>query len=320
MSGGDGDQNIGVPECRSHDTKMASSSGKVSSVFRSGLFNGKVAIVTGGSTGIGRAITQELLYLGCKVIIASRNAERLSSATAIIQKQIPNDSAAEIANIQCNIRKEDQVKKMISETLSKFGKIDFLVNNGGGQFPGPASSFSLKGWNAVIETNLTGTYLCCREVYNQWMSEHGGVIINIIADMWKGFPGMSHTGAARSAVDNLTKSLSLEWASSGVRINAVAPGSSIFSETAAANYNDKDIFKRTLPYIPARRLGTPAEISAAVCFLLSPAAAFISGESLKVDGAASLHGGTWDIPEHNNLPAYDWETDDAENPQSKSKL
>ncbi|XP_062566225.1 peroxisomal trans-2-enoyl-CoA reductase-like [Saccostrea cucullata] len=299
---------------------MASSVGKVSSVFRPGLFKGKVAIVTGGSTGIGLAITQELLYLGCKVMIASRNAQRLASASDAIKKQIPRDSSAEISDIQCNIRKEDQVQKMISETLSKFGKIDFLVNNGGGQFPGPASSFSLKGWNAVIETNLTGTFLCCREVYNQWMGEHGGVIINIIADMWKGFPGMSHTGAARSAVDNLTKSLSLEWAASGVRVNAVAPGSSIYSETAAANYGDKDIFNHAIPHIPAKRLGTTAEISAAVCFLLSPAAAFISGETLKVDGAASLYGTTWQIPDHKNLPAYDWETDDPENPKTKAKL
>lgn len=298
---------------------MASTTGKVSSVFRTGLFNGKVAIVTGGSTGIGRAITQELLFLGCKVIIASRNEERLASAANVIRKQIPRHSSAEIADIQCNIRKEDQVQRLISDTIKRFGKIDFLVNNGGGQFPGPASSFSLKGWNAVIETNLTGTFLCCREVYNQWMSEHGGVIINIVADMWKGFPGMSHTGAARSAVDNLTKSLSIEWANSGVRINAVAPGT-VYSETAAANYSDKGLFARAIPNIPAKRLGTPAEISAAVCFLLSPAAAFISGETLKVDGAASLYGSVgWEIPDHKNIPAYDWETDEDER-KPKPKL
>ncbi|XP_061182660.1 peroxisomal trans-2-enoyl-CoA reductase-like isoform X2 [Saccostrea echinata] len=251
-------------------------------------------------------------------MIASRNVERLASATVDIKKNIPKESPAEISNIQCNIRKEDQVEKMVSETLSRFGKIDFLVNNGGGQFPGPASSFSLKGWNAVIETNLTGTFLCCREVYNQWMCQHGGVIINIIADMWRGFPMMSHTGAARSAVDNLTKSLSLEWAASGVRVNAVAPGV-VYSKTAAANYCT-DVFGHSIPNIPAKRLGTPAEISAAVCFLLSPAAAFISGESLKVDGAASLYRIGLEIPEHKSLPAYDWKTDDLKNTSNKPKL
>lgn len=237
----------------------------------------------------------------------------------MIRNQIPRDSPAEIADIQCNIRKEEQVQRLISDTIKKFGKIDFLVNNGGGQFPGPASSFSLKGWNAVIETNLTGTFLCCREVYNQWMGEHGGVIINIVADFWKGFPGMSHTGAARSAVDNLTKSLSIEWANSGVRVNAVAPGT-VYSATAAANYSDKGLFSRAIPSIPAKRLGTPAEISAAVCFLLSPAAAFISGETLKVDGAASLYSTAgWEIPDHKNIPAYDWETDEDER-KPKPKL
>lgn len=217
------------------------------------------------------------------------------------------------------------MKNLISTTLSRFGKLDFLVNNGGGQFPSPASDIRLKGWNAVIETNLTGTFLCCREAYNQWMGDHGGVIINIIADMWKGFPSMSHTGAARAAVDNLTKSLSIEWADKGVRINAVAPGSSIYSETAAANYGSPDVFNRYIPKIPAKRLGTVEEVSAAVCFLLSPAASFITGETMKVDAGASLYSTYWEIPDHKKMPAYKWETDkvDGDNDNgtgSKSKL
>lgn len=204
-----------------------------------------------------------------------------------------------------------QVKDLISATLKRFGKLDFLVNNGGGQFPSPAADIRLKGWNAVIETNLTGTFLCCREAYNQWMKEHGGVIVNIIADMWKGFPTMSHTGAARAAVDNLTKSLAIEWAASGVRVNSVAPGSSIYSETAAANYGSPDVFNSSIPKIPAKRLGTVEEVSATVCFLLSPAASFISGESVKVDAGASLYSTMWEIPDHNKIPAYTWKTDNA---------
>ncbi|XP_067685934.1 peroxisomal trans-2-enoyl-CoA reductase-like isoform X2 [Haliotis asinina] len=246
-------------------------------------------------------------------MIASRKTERLEKSAVEICKQIDKQGRgpAQLKHMQCNIRKEDQVKNLMSETLSAFGKIDFLVNNGGGQFPSPASNISLKGWNAVVETNLTGTFLCCREVYNQWMQEHGGVIVNIIADMWKGFPSMCHTGAARSAVDNLTKSLAIEWASNGVRVNAVAPGSSIFSETAAANYGDKNIFSHNIPFVPAKRLGTTEEISGAVCFLLSPAASFISGESLKVDAGSSIYPSmTWEIPEHKKLPAYRWDEDD----------
>ncbi|KAK7012930.1 hypothetical protein SK128_024377, partial [Halocaridina rubra] len=224
------------------------------SVFRSGLFKGKVAIVTGGATGIGRAITEELITLGCRVVIASRNEEKLQKASLEMD---PKQKF--LVTKVCNIRKEEHVKTLISQTVSELGKIDYLVNNGGGQFPSPVSKMSLKGWNAVIETNLTGTFLMCREVYEQWMSEHGGVIVNIIADMFRGFPMMAHTGAARAAVDNLTKSLSVEWAENGVRVNAIAPGSSIYSPTAAKNYGDRNVFEGAIPGLPTQRLGTTRE-------------------------------------------------------------
>ncbi|XP_076091306.1 peroxisomal trans-2-enoyl-CoA reductase-like [Mytilus galloprovincialis] len=288
---------------------------KICSVFRNGLFNGKVAIVTGGGTGIGKAITQELLYLGCNVMVASRNEERLRKATDEMKKNIT--SPAELDHMQCNIRKEEQVQNLISKTLKRFGKLDFLINNGGGQFPARAETFSLKGWNAVIETNLTGTFLCCREAYNQWMNDNGGVIVNIIADMWKGIPMMSHTGAARAAVDNLTKSLALEWAESGVRINSVAPGGSIYSETAAANYGDPKIFEYNIHKIPLKRLGTVEEISTSVCFLLSPASAYITGETIKVDGGGSLYSTMmFEVQDHKKSKAYTWKDDE----ETKSKL
>lgn len=286
----------------------------VSSIFRKNLFSHKAAIVTGGGTGIGRAITQELLYLGCKVIIASRKLERLRSTANELQQHLPRNGTAELDFMECNIRNENQVKNLMEKTLERFGKIDFLVNNGGGQFLSPAENISTKGWNAVVETNLTGTFLCCREVFNMWMHDHGGVIVNIIANMWNGFPSMSHTGAARAAVDNLTKSLAVEWSPAGVRINAVAPGSTIYSETAAANYENagiKGAFEMQIPNVPAKRLGTTEEVSAAVCFLLSPAAAFINGETIRVDGAHSLVAPSvaYQVPEHNKLPAYTWKDD-----------
>ncbi|OWF49366.1 Peroxisomal trans-2-enoyl-CoA reductase [Mizuhopecten yessoensis] len=268
---------------------------KVSSVFRKSLFKGKVAIVTGGGTGIGKAITQELLHLGCKVMIASRNIERIQKAAEEMRSTVVPNKPTNLAHMQCNIRKEDNVKDLISSTLKQFGKIDYVVNNGGGQFPSPASNISVKGWNAVIDTNLTGTFIVCREVYNQWMEQNGGVIVNIIADMWKGFPTMSHTGAARAGVDNLTKTLAIEWAPDGVRVNSVAPGSFIYSETAAANYGDSKIFHHMLDVVPVKRLGTPEEVSSCVCYLLSPAASLISGETVKVDGAASLHNTKYEI-------------------------
>ncbi|XP_013398339.1 peroxisomal trans-2-enoyl-CoA reductase-like [Lingula anatina] len=296
---------------------MASSISKVRSVFRPGLFAGKVAIVTGGSTGIGKAITQELLSLGCKVMIASRNEERLMKMADVMRSQLPSDGPAWLEAMPCNIRKEDQVQHLMKETLSKYGRIDYLVNNGGGQFMSPAEDIRLKGWNAVIETNLTGTFLCCKEAYHHWMKENGGSIVNIIVDLWKGFPRMSHSGAARAGILNLTKSLAVEWADHGVRINCVAPGSSIYSETAAANYNDPEVFNAIIPLIPAKRLGTTEEVSAAVCFLLSPAAAFITGDTIKVDGGSNLYSSVWVIPDHKKIPAFKWEDEEED---SKSKL
>ncbi|KAK7092536.1 peroxisomal trans-2-enoyl-CoA reductase-like [Littorina saxatilis] len=301
----------------------------VSSVFRQGLFKGRVAVVTGGGTGIGQAIALELMYLGCSVVIASRKVERLQAAaqdmrTRILNSQQGNSkqsaSAPTLSVMKCNIREELEVSQMLGRTLEEFGRVDFLVNNAGGQFLSAASSISEKGWKAVIDTNLTGTFLCCREAYNQWMKDNGGSIVNIIADMYKGFPSMSHTGAARAGVDNLTKSLSIEWADTGTRVNALAPGSSIYSETAVANYGNVDIFSQVKNMQPTKRLGTVEEISAAVCFLLSPAAAFISGETLYVDGGGRLYQTMWQIPDHKKSKAYTWKDDvtDSAQPQSGS--
>jgi len=287
------------------------------SVFRPGLFKDKVAIVTGGGTGIGKAISEELLTLGAKVVIASRSEEKVAGAAKEMSK------LGTIVSRRCNIRSEDDVKNLMSSTLEKFGKIDFLVNNGGGQFPCAAADMTLKGWNAVVETNLTGTYLMSREAHQQYMADNGGVIVNIIADMFRGFPMMAHTGAARAGVENLTRSLAVEWASDGVRINSVAPGSSIYSPTASANYaTDFSPFEMARPGVPAKRLGTTLEVSSAVCFLLSPGASFISGATLRVDAGGSLYSPQlWQIDEHEKLPEYNWNPyERIEGDGGKSKL
>ena len=186
--------------------------------------------------------------------------------------------------------------------LAELGQVDALINNAGGLFMSPAESISNKGWHAVIDTNLTGTFMMCREAYNRCFRGRGGNIVNIIADMWRGFPGMAHTGAARAGVENLTKTLAVEWARSGVRVNAVAPG--LIEGNGILQYGEG-----MLPFIqamkkdiPLKRMGTEAECAAAVTFLLSPAAAYISGETIKVDKAYALWRKTWEIDDHDNAP------------------
>ncbi|XP_012941042.1 peroxisomal trans-2-enoyl-CoA reductase [Aplysia californica] len=291
---------------------------KVTSVFRPDLFAGKAAIVTGGGTGIGKAITYELLYLGCNVMIASRKLERLEEAAKDMRKWLSETGRKNrLEFMVCNIRKVESVQELVSTSLKTFGRLDFLVNNGGGQFISPSADISLKGFTAVVETNLTGTFLMSKEVFTQWMRDHGGSIVNITMDMWKGYPMMSHSGAARAGVDNLTKSLALEWISNGVRVNSVAPGSSIYSETAAANYGSADIFEAVRLQVPAQRLGTVEEVSTVVCFLLSPSASFVSGVAVPVDAAHSLYmQPSFRVPEHQNMPEYTWEKDLAEQQRS----
>lgn len=267
------------------------------SIFRPDLFAGQVIIVTGGGTGIGRATAHELASLGAHVVLAARRQENLERVrdeiTAI---------GGRASICVCNIRDEQQIAALFESVLGEHGAVHGLFNNGGGQYLSPAENVTPKGWRAVVETNLTGTFFMCQQAYRSYMGEHGGAIVNMLMDHWRGFPGMVHSGAARAGIENFTRTLAVEWAHQGIRINAVAPGviqSSGLETYGEANRPFLEQGQRDLPF---KRMGTESEVAAVVTFLLSPAASYISGQTIRVDGASSLWHKTWDIEEHGNAP------------------
>ena len=203
------------------------------SIFAPGLMRGHVAMVTGGGSGIGRCTAHELAALGAAVAIVGRKVDKL----ATVQREIEDGGGACSTHV-CDIREEPQVQSTVAAVLARHGRIDSLVNNAGGQFHAPLSAISAKGWDTVVRNNLTGGFLFARECVGQWMLKeaaandggkanggkrpNGGAVVNIIADMWGGMPGMGHSGAARAGMLNFTETAALEWAP--VRVNAVAPG------------------------------------------------------------------------------------------------
>lgn len=250
------------------------------SIFSPQLFAQKVILVTGGGSGIGRCTAHELAALGAHVVLLGRQAAKLETvATEIAQ------AGAQASFKVCDIRQEDAVKACIADIIKAHGKIDGLVNNAGGQYIAPLEKISAKGWQAVIDTNLTGGFLVARECYVQSMQANGGAVVNIVADIWGGMPGMGHSGAARAGMVSLTETAALEWAQSGVRVNAVAPG--YIASSGMDHYPPEagPMLRELRETVPLGRFGTEAETSAAIVFLLSPAASFISGSILRVDGA-----------------------------------
>ena len=261
------------------------------SVFKPALFEGRTILVTGGGSGIGRCAAHELAALGAHLVIAGRKIEKLETVKAEIEA-----AGGSCETHAFDIREETQVKEAVAKMVARNGRIDGLFNNAGGQFPSPAEKISAKGFDVVVRNNLTGGFIVSREVYTQSMQGHGGAIVNMAADFRNGMPGMVHTGAARAGMVNMTMTLAYEWAVAGVRVNAVSPG--WIASSGMDTYTGD--FKAQIPTlknaVPLGRMGTESEVSAAVCFLLSDAAAYITGTELRLDGGAPLANRSIPLP------------------------
>ncbi len=270
-----------APSASAHAPSTAA--GRYASVFRPGLFDGQVCWVTGGGSGIGRCVAHELAALGAQVVISGRSADKLERVAAEITQD-----GGRCDTLAFDIRDEDAVKAGVATIVARHGAVHGLVNNAGGQFPAPLMAISKKGFDAVLANNLTGGFLMMRELFNQSMERHGGAVVNMTADFRNGMPGMGHSGAARSGMSNLTMTAAFEWAHAGVRVNAVAPGWIASSGMDTYGPAMRTLIPRLKDHVPLGRLGLEAEVSAAIVFLLSPAAAFITGVTLQIDGAAPL--------------------------------
>ena len=270
-----------------------------SSVLRPGIFDDHNIIVTGGGSGIGRCTAHELAALGAHVIIIGRKQEKLETVAAEI-----TEDGGSVSFHTCDIRDEEKVKEVVSAVVSEHGIIHGLVNNAGGQYPAPLAAINKKGWDAVIATNLTGGFLMAREVFVQCMNKNGGSIVNIVADMWGGMPGMGHSGAARAGMVNLTKTAAVEWGPCGVRVNAVAPGWIMSSGLDSYDEYTKQHIKGLKNHVPLQRLATEAEVSSVISFLLCEGSAFISGDTVKIDGAAPLGGSNFPLPKTKPSKVY----------------
>lgn len=268
-----------------------------SGFFRDDLLAGKVAIVTGGGTGIGAAVARELGGMGATVVIASRKESHIAPAAEGLSKELGRTVYGRIVDV----RDRESVRALVAHVMAELGRVDILVNNGGGQFLAPAEQISDRGWDSVVATNLTGAWTLTRAVADAWMLQHGGAIVNVTMLAGRNFGGMTHSVAARAGVEAMTRNLAVEWAPRGIRVNAVAPG--YIASSGFRNYPGGEQFATQVQrMVPMKRLGTTQETATAVAFLASPAASYVTGQVLTVCGGRSLWGDHWPIPDPEPLP------------------
>lgn len=255
-------------------------------VYRDDLFAGQTVLVSGAGSGLGRAIAALFARLGANLLVCGRNEEKIARAADFFRSL-----GATVEHRAMTIRDPEQVAALIDDTWSTFGRMDVLVNNAGGQYPEPAIDFSVKGWNAVIDTNLNGSWYMMQAAARRWRdSGEPGSIINVVADIWRGLPGIAHTAAARAGVIYLSKTVAVEWAPFKVRVNCVAPGCcetegfGVYTDEGVATYPESN---------PMRRTGDAHDIAEACVYLAASSGKFITGEVVTVDGGQQMWGDPW---------------------------
>ena len=257
-------------------------------MFGPTMLKDRVAVVTGGGTGIGLALAKRLGGLGARIVIGSRNSANLESGSAELRH-----AGLDPLIVQVDVRNPEQVDELVERTIKHFGHIDILVNNAAGNFICRAEDLSPKGWNAVVGIVLNGTFYCSRAVGRQMIQRGaGGSIVSILANyIWTGSAGTIHSAAAKAGVMSLTQTLAVEWAQHRIRVNAVAPGPVESPGAARQLWDSQEAVDRITQSVPLKRWGKPEEVADAVAFLVSDHAGYITGDVLTVDGGAWLGRG-----------------------------
>lgn len=255
-------------------------------VYRPDLFKDKVALVSGAGSGIGRATALLFARLGAKLVICGRTPEKLDAIAEFVRGK-----GGEVLCVPTNVREPEQVDALFKQAQAHYGRIDYTVNNAGGQFPQNAIDYAPKGWNAVINNNLNGTWLMMQRAAQHWRDHGGpGSIVNIVVVIERGMPGVAHTVAARAGIIGATRTVAVEWAPLGVRVNCVAPG---LTATEGLDVYPPEARKEFPLANPLKRPGTPMEIAESVIYLSASSGSFITGEVVTVDGGGKLWGELW---------------------------
>jgi len=256
--------------------------------LREGYFAGKTVMISGAGTGLGRAIAHWVAKLGGSLVLCGRDIAKLEDAAKALERY-----DADVMTHALTIRDPDTVSGLFDAAWERFGGIDILVNNAGGQFPSHAIDISPKGWNAVIDTNLNGSWYMMQAAAQRWrFAATPGSIVNIVAVVGRGMPGVAHTAAARAGVISLSKTLAIEWAPLGIRVNCVAPG---LISTSGMNAYQPEAVKAMIQTNVMKRFGQAEEIADAVCMIAGDGGGFITGEVLHVDGGNQIWGDQWTI-------------------------